>query len=1319
MEARGTKRRKLQCESCKQTFHLAARLQEHQANPRVTCHCCNKKFCNFEAHQKHLRSQIEPVSEITDVNQRIQPSTFYKGDAGFQAIRLGKLQEIKDWEKHGSRYKIINRAINHRFTYKNLKDLLLDVYRNNRNGFKITIGFGFVLYNPTTGKYKYYYVGENNYLFDRAFTIDSITDVDTFMRKIIAVDLATNCYLQKPSSGWVLASITNVQMKLTDIDSTLLGSGDLPEYLKRLRCLIGLTHKRGIKYEDNLCIFRCLAIHLYRINQNCIEKPAKALRETFSEYRGKVYDGVTIHDIPFLEQCFKCAINVYNLDENSALNILYLSPFNFKNPMYVNLYINHFSYITDFRQFAQKFKCPDCNRIFDRSDNLKQHMKTCSTGVKEIYPGGKFDASHETIFDKLYKLGINVPEKDRYYEFVSVFDFEALQVRDDTKINGRSINFVHIPATFSVCSNVPGFTDPVHVQGQRGKTQELVDKLVQIQLKHQERASYIMRSKFAWIIKKLEAMEIYEKLAPYVRKRFLQFCDILPIVTFNGQKYDVPLVRRFLPLSLKKFDDLPTFVIKKTRAYMAIGTERLQYLDLVNYLAAGTSLVKFYKAFKVKNPKGNFPYEWFDSLGKLMEPALPQRTRENREAVDRGEHPKDDPYYSLLKGKTISNEEVDECERVWKEQGMKTFGDYIRFYNDADCIGLVEGIVKMGKIFKNQKLDLFKDGISLPRLTQKQIFKALKKGQYFTTFSKKHSHIYKIVRDGIVGGASLVFNRYKEKGKKLKNETCQKILGFDCNSMYLWAMGQDHCTGTYRLREKKESYKKHGNEFIKYSKKAIDWINWRSIQDGPIRHAENHPHGEKRIGNYYVDGFRDGCCYDFAGCFFHGHNCGANYNEEKLKVKETRAKELQEMGYKVYEIWECEWDKMDIKVERTTPVQTTQEDIINGIMEDEIFGIVQCSLHVPEHLKEYFSEFPPLFKNTEIKFKDIGDHMQEYAKSIGRTKGVKRSLISSMFGTDMVMVTTLFKEYIKWGLICTNIEFVLEYYKERVFSWFVDKVANDRRRADFDPSLAIIGEMSKVSGNSSYGRCCIDKTNHNSVIFCNKENISNHVRDPFFKSMEELNGGIFEIVKGKRRIIFDTPIQIALTVYSLAKLNLLQFWKFLKDHLDEELYCLMETDTDSLYIAIARSTIDECVLPSRLSSWKRQKNNYFASESKDKMWFEDREITVEQYEKRLPGKYKLEFEGDGMICLNSKVYHVWGEKGHKTSSKGMQARNNLLKEDFLKVLQEKCEHRVTNTGIIDDGTRKLTYTQTKKGLNYFYCKRKVLEDGITTIPLDI
>ena len=95
----GAKRRKFQCDNCQQIFNRVERLRKHQGKSKITCNCCNKRFCNFDEHQKHLRSWIEPVTEISDINQRIQPSTFYNGDAGFQAIRLGKLKVIQDWEK--------------------------------------------------------------------------------------------------------------------------------------------------------------------------------------------------------------------------------------------------------------------------------------------------------------------------------------------------------------------------------------------------------------------------------------------------------------------------------------------------------------------------------------------------------------------------------------------------------------------------------------------------------------------------------------------------------------------------------------------------------------------------------------------------------------------------------------------------------------------------------------------------------------------------------------------------------------------------------------------------------------------------------------------------------------------------------------------------------------------------------------------------------------------------------------------------------------------------------------------------------------------
>ena len=127
------------------------------------------------------------------------------------------------------------------------------------------------------------------------------------------------------------------------------------------------------------------------------------------------------------------------------------------------------------------------------------------------------------------------------------------------------------------------------------------------------------------------------------------------------------------------------------------------------------------------------------------------------------------------------------------------------------------------------------------------------------------------------------------------------------------------------------------------------------------------------------------------------------------------------------------------------------------------------------------------------------------------------------------------------------------------------------------------------------------------------------------------------------------------------------------------------------------------------------------------MDFAGRKIPLSQYKKRTAGKYKIEFSGIGMVCLNSKVYHIWsdiykdGVLITKTSCKGMQKkRNELIKDDFLSQIKFPLkEHAVENAGFIKTGNDTRTYTQIKKGLNYFYAKRKVLDDGISTTHLDI
>ena len=59
---------------------------------------------------------------------------------------------------------------------------------------------------------------------------------------------------------------------------------------------------------------------------------------------------------------------------------------------------------------------------------------------------------------------------------------------------------------------------------------------------------------------------------------------------------------------------------------MTLSTARLKFLDVINYLAAGTSLLNaFYKGVKVETMKQVFPYEWFDSLAKLKASGPPSR----------------------------------------------------------------------------------------------------------------------------------------------------------------------------------------------------------------------------------------------------------------------------------------------------------------------------------------------------------------------------------------------------------------------------------------------------------------------------------------------------------------------------------------------------------------------------------------------------------------------------------------------------------------------------------------------------------------------
>ena len=59
---------------------------------------------------------------------------------------------------------------------------------------------------------------------------------------------------------------------------------------------------------------------------------------------------------------------------------------------------------------------------------------------------------------------------------------------------------------------------------------------------------------------------------------------------------------------------------------------------------------------------------------------------------------------------------------------------------------------------------------------------------------------------------------------------------------------------------------------------------------------------------------------------------------------------------------------------------SSEEQFLQEIIDGQLFGYVQCDIEVPEHLRIYFSNFPPIFKITIVSREDIGNLMREYAE---------------------------------------------------------------------------------------------------------------------------------------------------------------------------------------------------------------------------------------------------------------------------------------------------------------------------------------------------
>ena len=943
----------------------------------------------------------------------------------------------------------------------------------------------------------------------------------------------------------------------------------------------------------------------------------------------------------------------------------------------------------------------------------------------------------------------------RYYPYRATFDFESYFSDERLPANSDKLQWSarHIPLSVSVASNVPGHVAPCCFI-----TDGDSDKLVADMMRHlhtiSDAAYESLSASYADVLDQLKARkeswddaeseanteeeenEKESKTNPFntLAEQLLGWLRQLPVVGFNSGKYDLNVVKKFfIPYLMKPSEDdeidETRFVIKRQNTFMCFSTNKLKFLDMVNFLAPGYSYDKYLTAYGCMQQKGHFPYEYMDGIGKLEDRALPPQAA----------------FYSRLKNEGISDEDYARCQAVWHDNKMETLRDYLIFYNNLDVTPFLEAISKQFTFYRDRGIDMFKDGISVPGLSLLYLFNNLPPKTFFTVFNQTNSDLHELVKDNIVGGPAIIFHRYHEKNvTRIRGggETCRSVVGYDANALYLWAIMQDMPTGWYTRRREENKFRPQQAQ--PYGQMAIQWLTRESDRTGcTIRHQGNGR--EKRIGKLPVDGWcaETRTAYQFHGCFWHGCPKCYDQNETNPKNNKTMAELLADTKkhttylrrhVKVVEMWECDW-----KRERDPPPRQkwkmTQQQIIAAVVDGTLFGMVECDVRVPEHLQDHFAEMQPIFKNTTVTRDDIGPFMRQYAEEHDIMSTPRRMLVGSFHGIKLLLATPLLRWYLAHGLVVDRVYQVVDYEPNPCFQRFGESVSAARRAGDADPEKAIIADTMKLLGNSGYGKTVTNVDHHRDIKYCTEVGTSSHINNKRFRQLDVVTEDAYEVTSNKARVTYDLPLHIGFFVYQYAKLRMLQFYyDFIDRYVERPLYQYCEMDTDSAYIALAGDSIDDLVAPEHREHYFRNRSQWLPAECCDnhkddyvhtrlagRTWTATEPCCIARkaYDKRTPGLFKIEWCGDGFIGLCSKTYYCFGSTD-KCTTKGLNKRQNTIDKDaFLSVLTNRRSGSGVNRGFRVRDSSVMTYIQERAALTYFYPKRKVLEDGLTTAPLDL
>ncbi|KAL7682115.1 hypothetical protein Plhal304r1_c051g0134091 [Plasmopara halstedii] len=769
-------------------------------------------------------------------------------------------------------------------------------------------------------------------------------------------------------------------------------------------------------------------------------------------------------------------------------------------------------------------------------------------------------------------------------------------------------------------------------------------------------------------------------------------------------------------------------------------------LDISNYVPAGTSYDKYLTTYlggckcedKIRCVcglgKGIFPYEYITSYGVLSQTTIPPKSA----------------FDSKLRGTSITRDEYERVKFVWGYYGMKSIKDLLIWYNNLDVVPCIKAIKSQRELFMRFDLDMFSDGVSLPGLSEKVMYQTCFNNLQYP--DKKPANAFH-------------FPAKRMSGYKIQDDKAKRKFGMTLDHLNILLQKQKYLCGLCYCQLTKETasadrinnklghidgnilvscikcntarkdmslrgfrYKKlleFNSDRLVYSidkeEKDIYAKMKANIAGGPSiifnRYAKRN---ETKIRGGIVEDIVTDKIFGFLECDIRTPDHLKDYFSEMTPIFENTLIDCTDesvIGHHMYAYNETR-KKSRAKPARKLIGSYFGEKILvyapllkwyldHGMVITKTYSFIKASSHKP--FESFMGQVSDARREGDVN------------KAIDFLNSLKKTVSKWRLKDDEDDVKKYFEE-LSYHQIST--EMVISKSKDYGFQ------SDDLKRLikevsdvhEFAKSNSMIAEMMKLVGNSAFGRSGMDMSKHKVVNYeSNDEAIKRKIEHFTFHGLEELNGSC-EITMKKRRLNNKNPIHLSIAIYQLAKLRMLQFYYDCIDfYFDRSDFQYQEMDTDSGYIAFScENPFRDCIKSELCDHFDEHKYEWFPR---------GYNMEVAAFDRRTPGLFKEEWRGDAMVSLSSKNYICYlpdEEHKVKVSAKGIQqgrGRNTdvLSPKGFETIVQDRITLQGTNKGFrLSKETKSIiTYKQSKTALSYYFDKRQVLSDGISTIPLNI